>query len=58
MTEVNTVDSNVTDQEQQHASIADNAIIKLTAMELNSIKLDDKHTLLTPDYMESLVAKN
>ena len=27
---------------------------KLTPLELNNIKLDDKHTLLTPDYLENL----
>lgn len=26
----------------------------LTPLELNSIKLDDKHTLLTPDYLENI----
>ena len=29
--------------------------VKLTAMELNNIKLDPKHTLLTPDYLENLI---
>ena len=30
------------------------SMIKLSALELNNIKLDAKHTLLTPDYLERL----
>ena len=32
----------------------ENNIIQLTALELNNIKLDPKHTILTPDYLENL----
>lgn len=28
--------------------------VKLSALELNGIKLDPKHTLLTPDYLEKI----
>lgn len=28
--------------------------VELTAMELNNIKLDAKHTLLTPNYLDNL----
>lgn len=28
---------------------------KLSLLQLNGIKLDDKHTILTPDYLENLV---
>ena len=30
---------------------------ELSAMELNNIKLDAKHTVLTPQYIEDLIAK-
>ena len=30
-------------------------ITKLSPLELNNIKLDPKHTLLTPDYLERLL---
>ena len=29
---------------------------KMTALELNNIRLDVKHTILTPDYLEKLTA--
>ena len=29
---------------------------KLTPLELNNIKLDPKHTVLTPDYLEKLTS--
>ena len=28
---------------------------KLTALDLNGIRLDSRHTLLTPDYLEQLL---
>ena len=28
---------------------------ELSALELNNIKLDNKHTLLTPQYLEDLI---
>ena len=31
------------------------SITKMTPLELNSIKLDAKHTLLTPEYLEQLI---
>lgn len=31
---------------------------ELSAMDLNNIKLDVKHTVLTPEYLEDLIAKN
>ena len=30
---------------------------ELSAMELNNIKLDAKHTVLTPQYLEKLIAE-
>lgn len=30
---------------------------KLTPLELNNIKLDIRHTVLTPDYLEELISK-
>ena len=33
-------------------------IVKLSPLELNNIKLDPKHTLLTPDYLENLLANS
>lgn len=38
----------------------DNKLIsakELSAMDLNNIKLDVKHTVLTPQYLENLIAK-
>ena len=42
--------SQVSDQKK----VAD-PIVKLSPLELNNIKLDPKHTLLTPDYLENLL---
>ena len=28
---------------------------RLTPLDLNNIKLDDRHTVLTPDYLENLI---
>ena len=30
---------------------------EMSPMELNNIKLDDKHTVLTPQYLEDLIEK-
>lgn len=30
---------------------------KLTPLDLNNIKLDVRHTVLTPDYLEKLIQK-
>ena len=32
-----------------------NSAKRLTPLDLNAIKLDPKHTLLTPDYLEKLM---
>ena len=32
-----------------------NSPIKLTPLELNGIKLDAKHTVLSPDYLDKLI---
>lgn len=31
---------------------------KLSPLQLNNIRLDVKHTILTPDYLENLIDKN
>ena len=36
-------------------SVPEQGFRKLSALELNNIKLNDKHTLLTPDYLEKMV---
>ena len=33
-----------------------NSATELSAMDLNNIKLDVKHTVLTPQYLENLIA--
>lgn len=32
-----------------------NSAKEMTALELNNIKLDNKHTVLTPQYLEDLI---
>ena len=32
--------------------------VQLTPLDLNSVKLDIKHTILTPTYLESLIQNN
>ena len=32
----------------------DSGMVRMSPLELNNIKLDPKHTLLTPDYLEKL----
>ena len=36
------------------SGVSDETVVKLSAMELNGIKLDPKHTLLTPNYLEKI----
>ena len=33
----------------------DDKILKLSPLELNNIRLDNKHTILTPDYLEKII---
>ena len=32
--------------------------VELSALDLNNIKLDTKHTVLTPQYLDNLIANN
>lgn len=32
--------------------------VKMTPLELNAIKLDPRHTVLTPDYLENLIKES
>lgn len=32
--------------------------IKLSPMDLNNIRLDVRHTILTPDYLENIIKNN
>ena len=48
-------DKDVTTPGAEVSASQDSGVTKLTPLELNGIKLDDKHTLLTPDYLDNLL---
>lgn len=52
-------DNNQEKAQSAQAKIAeDTGLKKLSPLELNAIKLDPKHTILTPDYLDNLITQN
>ena len=50
----NTIENNNLAVADENHALENEAMVKLTPMDLNSIKLDPKHTVLTPNYLDSL----